>query len=170
MRRLTVASFKTALMNSTRNTVMIFMIIIGAGVFGLFLTLSGLTQGLMATVQMMEINRWWILIMVVVLWIFLGFFLEQFAIQVLTVPVAVPLLMQLGFDPVWIGVLLVKAGEIGVVTPPMGLNVFVVSTVAKVPVGTVFRGIWPFILAELVTLGLIIAFPSLSLWLSTYAP
>lgn len=170
MRRLTMDGFKQALMNSTRNSVMIFTIIIGAGIFGLFLTLTGLTQGLVTMVQVAEINRWAILIMVVLLWVVLGFFLEQFAIQVLTVPVAVPLLMQLGFDPVWIGVLLVKAGEIGVVTPPMGLNVFVVSSVSKVPVGTIFRGIWPFVLAEVVTLSLIIAFPSLSLWLAQYAP
>ncbi|MFV0244354.1 MAG: TRAP transporter large permease [Qingshengfaniella sp.] len=170
LRRMTRASFRTALMNSTRNAVMIFMIIIGAGVFGVFLTLTGVTQNLLSYVHQSNIDPWVILLMVVGLWIVLGFFLEQFAIQVLTVPIAVPLLMQMGFDPIWLGVLLVKAGEIGVVTPPMGLNVFVVSSVTRTPVSTVFRGIWPFVLAEIVVLGLIIAFPAMSLWLAQFAP
>jgi TRAP-type C4-dicarboxylate transport system permease large subunit len=77
--------------------------------------------------------------------------------------------MQLGFDPIWLGVLLVKAGEIGIVTPPMGLNVFVVSSVTRVPVNTVFRGIWAFVAAEFVLLGVLIAWPGLSLWLANYA-
>ena len=166
MRRIGWTEFYGAMVNSTRNSVMIFTIIIGAGLFGLFLTVSGMTQSLLIFVQDAGLNRWIVLLMVVTIWLFLGFFLEQFAIQVLTVPVVVPLLVQLGFDPIWIGVLIVKAGEIGVVTPPMGLNVFVVSSVTKVEVNTVFRGIWPFVAAELAILGLLIAFPALSLWLA----
>ncbi|MCI5074143.1 TRAP transporter large permease [Oricola sp.] len=165
MRRIGWKEFYGAMAASARNSIMIFTIIIGAGIFGLFLTVSGMTQSLLVMVTEAGLNRWTILLIVVAIWLFLGFFLEQFAIQVLTVPVVVPLLMQLGFDPIWIGVLLVKAGEIGVVTPPMGLNVFVVSSVTKVDVNTVFRGIWPFVLAELVILGLLIAVPQLSLWL-----
>ncbi len=169
MRRLNRRNLTTALMNSTRNTVMIFAIVIGAGVFGVFLTLTGMTQGLLAWVLQAGLNRWVVLLAVVAIWLVLGFFLEQIAIQVLTVPVAVPLLMQLGFDPIWIGVLLVKSGEIGVVTPPMGLNVFVVAAVTREPIGTVFRGVWPFVLAELGVLALLIAFPVLSTWLAGYA-
>ena len=165
MRRIGWAGFYNALLQSTRNSVMIFTIIIGAGLFGLFLTVSGMTQGLLSAVEAAGVNRWIVLLLVVTLWLFLGFFLEQFAIQVLTVPVVVPLLTSLGFDPIWIGVLLVKAGEIGVVTPPMGLNVFVVSSVTGVKVNTVFRGIWPFVGAELAILGLLIAVPGLSLWM-----
>lgn len=168
MRRIGWREFRQAMANSARNSMMIFMIIIGAGVFGTALTLSGLTQALLAFVIDAGLSRWTILLSVVFIWLILGFFLEQFAIQVLTVPIAVPLLMQLGFDPIWLGVLLVKAGEIGVVTPPMGLNVFVVSSVTKVPVNRVFRGIWPYVLAELALLGLLIAFPGLSLWLANY--
>ena len=165
MRRIGWTEFYGAMAASARNSIMIFTIIIGAGIFGLFLTVSGMTQSLLVMVTEAGLNRWSILLIVVAIWLFLGFFLEQFAIQVLTVPVVVPLLMHLGFDPIWIGVLLVKSGEIGVVTPPMGLNVFVVSSVTKVDVNTVFRGIWPFVLAELVILGLLIAMPQLSLWL-----
>ena len=169
MRRLSWKTFYHALVSSTFNSVMIFTIVIGAGLFGLFLTLSGLTQGLLTFVQTAGINPWLVLLIVVTIWLGLGFFLDQIAIQVLTVPVAVPLLVKLGFDPVWIGVLLVKSGEIGVVTPPMGLNVFVVSAVTGTPVQTVFRGIWPFVVAELVVLAIIIAFPALSLGLASFA-
>jgi TRAP-type C4-dicarboxylate transport system permease large subunit len=169
LRRLGWSDFRTAVTNAARTSMMIFMIIIGAGVFGTALTLSGVTLALLAYVLDAGLNRWVILLTVVLIWLFLGFFLEQFAIQVLTVPVAVPLLMQLGFDPIWLGVLLVKAGEIGIVTPPMGLNVFVVSSVTRVPVNTVFRGVWPFVAAELVLLGVLIAWPGLSLWLANYA-
>jgi tripartite ATP-independent transporter DctM subunit len=169
LRRMGWSEFRTAVTNAARNSMMIFMIIIGAGVFGTALTLSGVTQALLDYVLDAGLNRWVILLTVVLIWLFLGFFLEQFAIQVLTVPVAVPLLMQLGFDPIWLGVLLVKAGEIGIVTPPMGLNVFVVSSVTRVPVNTVFRGVWPFVAAELVLLGVLIAWPGLSLWLANYA-
>lgn len=169
MRRIGWREFRLAMTNAARNSMMIFMIIIGAGVFGTALTLSGATQALLAYVLEAGFNRWTILLLVVGIWLVLGFFLEQFAIQVLTVPIAVPLLMQLGFDPIWLGVLLVKAGEIGIVTPPMGLNVFVVSSVTKVPVNRVFRGVWPFVLAEFTLLGVLIAFPGLSLWLANYA-
>lgn len=165
MRRVGWPEFYRAMTASARNSIMIFMIIIGAGIFGLFLTVSGITQSLLMFVQDAGYNRWTILLIVVGIWLFLGFFLEQFAIQVLTVPIVVPLLTNLGFDPIWIGVLLVKSGEIGVVTPPMGLNVFVVSSVTKVDVNTVFRGIWPFVGAELLILALLIAVPQLSLWL-----
>lgn len=166
MRRVGWREFYTAMSAAARNSIMIFAIIIGAGVFGLFLTVSGLTQTILDGVQQSGLNRWVVVLIIVGIWLFLGFFLEQFAIQVLTVPVTVPLLVKLGFDPIWIGVLLVKAGEIGVVTPPLGLNVFVVSSVTKVDASVVFRGIWPFVFAELIILGLIIAVPEIALWLT----
>lgn len=170
MKRMSAAAFKTAVVASTHNTVMIFTIIIGAGVFGIFMTLTGMTQSLLTFVEAAGLSRWTVLLSVVAIWIVLGFFLDQIAIQVLTVPIAVPLLVKLGFDPIWIGVLVVKTGEIGVVTPPMGLNVFVVSTVTKTPVGTVFRGVWPYVFSEIIVLAILIAFPILSLAMTRYAP
>jgi TRAP-type C4-dicarboxylate transport system permease large subunit len=95
----------------------------------------------------------------------LGFFLDQLAILVLTLPLVFPLLSGLGFDPVWLGVLYVKTAEIGFITPPMGLNGFVVAGATGVPARVVFRGIWPFIAAEAVILSLLVAFPSITLWL-----
>ena len=92
----------------------------------------------------------------------LGFFLDQLAILLLTLPLTYPLLTGLGFDPIRLGVLLVKTAEIGLISPPMGLNVFVVSGVTRIPVTEVFRGVWPFVLVEFGLLAVLIAGPALS--------
>ena len=103
--------------------------------------------------------------LVVLIYLVLGMIMDQFAIIVLTAPVAYQLLTGLGYDGVWFGVIVVKAAEIGLVTPPMGLNVFIASSASGVDTRTAFRGTLPFVVTELVILALLIAFPALSLWL-----
>ena len=93
----------------------------------------------------------------------LGFFLDQLAILILTLPLVFPIMMSLDYHPVWLGIVFVKTAEIGLVSPPLGLNVFIVGSVTDVPVGTVFRGIMPFLVADFTVLALIILFPDLAL-------
>ncbi|MEO3387920.1 TRAP transporter large permease [Mesorhizobium sp. CAU 1741] len=165
MGRMGWREFLQALASATRNSAMILAIIACSAVFGIFLTLTGVTQDLLMTIQAADIPPFMVLMCVLLLLLVLGFFLDQLAILVLTLPLTFPLLSGLGFEPVWLGILFVKAAEIGLITPPMGINVFVVASTTKVPVGKVFRGVWPFVLVELLILAILVAFPAISLWL-----
>ncbi len=158
-----------ALANATRNSAMILSIIACAAVFGAFITLTGVTQDLLRAIQSAGINRFLVLGAVLLLLLVLGFFLDQIAILVLTMPLVFPLLSGLGFDAVWLGIIFVKTAEIGLITPPMGLNVFIVSSTTKVPAQEVFKGIWPFVATELLILGILVAVPGFSLWLPSFA-
>jgi C4-dicarboxylate transporter DctM subunit len=165
MRRMSWKDFFRALSTATRNSAMILAIIATSAVFGIFLTLTGVTQNLLLAIQAADISPYMVLFSVLLMLLVLGFFLDQLAILVLTLPLTFPLLSGLGFDAVWLGILFVKAAEIGLITPPMGINVYVVSSTTKVPVGKVFRGVWPFVFTELIVLALLIAVPAISLWL-----
>jgi tripartite ATP-independent transporter DctM subunit len=164
-RRMTWSDFKTALTNATRNSTMIFIIIIGAMVFSVFLTLTGSTQDLIAAIHTSGMSRWWIFLAFILMYLILGFFLDQLAILILTLPLVFPIMMSLEFNPVWLGIVFVKTAEIGLVSPPLGLNVFIVGSVTNVPVGTVFRGIMPFLIADFSVLALILIFPNLALYI-----
>ena len=144
---------------------MIFIIIIGAMVFSVFLTLTGSTQDLIAAIHTSGMSRWWIFLAFILMYLILGFFLDQLAILILTLPLVFPIMMSLEFNPVWLGIVFVKTAEIGLVSPPLGLNVFIVGSVTNVPVGTVFRGIMPFLIADFTVLALIILFPDLALYI-----
>ena len=135
-------------------------------VFSVFLTLTGSTQDLIAAIHTSGMSRWWIFLAFILMYLILGFFLDQLAILILTLPLVFPILMSLDFHPVWLGIVFVKTAEIGLVSPPLGLNVFIVGSVTKVPVGTVFRGIMPFLIADFIVLALIILFPSLALYIA----
>ena len=101
-------------------------------------------------------------------YIILGCVMDQAAILILTVPVVLPVIKTLGFDPVWFGVIVVVTAELGMVTPPVGLNVFVVSKTTGMPLGTVFRGIWPHVIAHILILILLTAVPGLVMWLPSH--
>ena len=164
-RRMSWSDFRTAMENATRNSAMIFMIVIGAMVFGVFMTLTGSTQDLIIAIQQSGMSKWWIFLAFLLMYVVLGFFLDQLAILILTLPLVFPIMMSLGFNPIWLGILFVKTAEVGLVSPPLGLNVYIVSAVTKVPVSTVFRGIMPFLIADFTVLGLIIFFPQLALYI-----
>lgn len=169
MRRMSFKAFVRAITRGTRNSAMILAIIAGAAVFGIFVTLSGVPQMLVEAVQASGVNRWVVFTMVVVLLLILGFFLDQLAVMVLTLPIIFPLLYKLGFEPIWFGVIFVKTVEIGLVTPPMGLNCFVVSSVTGVPAHKVFRGIWWLVLVDMIVLLLLVMFPQISLTIPKWA-
>jgi len=164
-RRLTFALFATAVASAARTSAMITMIILGAHVFGYALTLTQATQSFVATIGALPVNRYVIMALILLLKLALGCFLDQVAILLLTVPIMVPLVKELGFDPVWFGVVLVLTAEVGMVTPPVGMNAYVVVRYTGRPVEEVFAGIWPHFMAHILAIIFFTAFPSVVLWL-----
>lgn len=154
-----------ALARSARTSCMIVMIILGAHIFGYFFTLTQTTQHIVAWVGALQMEPWVVMALILVIYIVLGTFLDQIAILILTVPVVLPLVLALGYDPVWFGVIVIVTAEVGLVTPPVGLNVFVVSRYTKRPLDQVFRGVMPHVVAHLFVIALFLAFPKLILWL-----
>ncbi len=154
-----------ALRRAAHGTCMIAMIIMGAILFGYFLTLSHVTQDLLAWVGGLDVSRWIIIILILVGYVILGSFMDQMAILVLTVPVVIPLIRSLGFDPVWFGILKIVTAEVGMITPPIGLNCYIVARYSGCPAEEVFRGTWPHFIAHLIAIAILLAFPDLVLWL-----
>lgn len=154
-----------AISRAAQTTAMILLIILGAQIFGYFFTLTQLTQQLVQFVGALEVSRWVIIAVIIVVYLLLGCFMDQIAILLLTVPVVLPLIMTLGFDPIWFGVIVIVTAEVGMVTPPLGLNVFVVSRCTGRPIGEVFRGVMPHVIAHLLIIAILVAFPALTLWL-----
>jgi C4-dicarboxylate transporter, DctM subunit len=154
-----------ALTNATRTTAMITTILLGAHVFGYALALTQTTQAFVSAVASLDVNRYIVISLVILLKLILGFFLDQFAILILTVPIMVPLIIKLGFDPIWFGVVLVITAEIGMVTPPVGMNAFVIARYTGRPVEEVFAGVLPHVVAHLIAVVGFVAFPQLILWL-----
>ncbi|WP_300300449.1 TRAP transporter large permease [Ferrovibrio sp.] len=164
-RRLTWNSFCNALFSASRTTCMIVLIIICAQVFGYYFTLTGFTQELVSYVGNLDVSRWFIFLLIVLLYLVLGCFLDQVAILFLTVPVVLPVVTALGFDPIWFGIIIIITAEVGLVTPPVGLNVYVVSAYSKIPVKDIFIGVTPHVIAHMLVILLLAMFPALVMWL-----
>lgn len=154
-----------AFLRATYSSCMLTMIIMGAHLFAYFVTLTQIPQGLIAWTGGLAVPPLLIMVLLLVFYIFLGMFMDQLAILVLTVPIVVPLIVSLGFDPVWFGVILVVTGEVGLVTPPVGLNCFVVARYADRPLVEVFQGVMPHVVAHLLIIALFVIFPGIILWL-----
>ena len=149
-----------------QNTGMIFIIVIGAYVFGYFLAVTRIPFELAEYMSGLKLSPYIILAGVVLIYTILGMFLDGWAIMVLTIPIIHPMMVDLGFDPIWFGVMVVIMLEMALITPPVGVNVFVIKGVAKdVPMYTIFRGIWPFWVAMLVSLIILTIFPEIALFL-----
>ncbi|TKT69480.1 TRAP transporter large permease [Aquamicrobium sp. LC103] len=154
-----------AITRSAATTCMIFLILMGAKFFGYFFTLTQVTQNLIGFVDDQQLSPATVLVLVLVLYFILGCFMDQAAILILTVPVLLPLMISLGYDPVWFGVVVIVMAEIGLVTPPLGLNAFVVAKYTGRPLEEVFSGLWPHILAHLIVVAILCLFPETVLWL-----
>lgn len=154
-----------ALRRAAHTTAMILLIMLGAQIFGYFFTLTQITQEIVTFVGDLDVSRWWIIAVVLAGYLILGCFMDQIAILILTVPVVLPLVTSLGFDPVWFGVIVVVTAEVGMVTPPLGLNTFVVARCAGQPLGQVFSGAMPHVIAHLFVIAFLVVFPALVLWL-----
>ncbi|QDP21795.1 TRAP transporter large permease [Bradyrhizobium cosmicum] len=164
-RRVTPATLYRALLSACHGTCMIATILVGASIFGYFFTLTHVTQDLVAWVGSLPTSRWVIIALILFGYIVLGSFMDQIAILVLTVPIVLPLIKTLGFDPIWFGVIKIVTAEVGMITPPVGLNCFIVARYAKRPVAEVFHGTFPHFIAHLIAIAILVAFPSIILWL-----
>lgn len=163
-RRLTRKGFAISLLDTVKSSSMIFTILIGAMVFGYFLSVTRLPFELAEYVSQLEVNRYVILMGIVAVYVFLGCMMIPMAMLILTIPIVFPLITSLGFDPIWFGIITVRIFEIAQITPPVGMNVFIISGVAKdVPLGTIYQGVFPFLVADIINLTLLIMFPQISL-------
>ena len=165
MRSVTKKGIIEALMRTAQSTCMIFTIIIGAMVFSYYITTAQLTQRLITFVSEMNVSAWVIMAIIVLIYIILGAFLDQLAILFLTLPLTFPVAMALGFNPIWFGIIVTKAAEIGLITPPLGMNVFITANSAKVPANEVFKGATKLLVVEFIILIILFALPSISTWL-----
>ena len=164
-RTMDVKSFIGALTSTVKTTAMIFAIVIGAHIFGYYLTFTRTTVSVVTWIADLDVPRWTILAIFIVMYLLLGCVMDQLAILVLTVPLVFPVIMALDYSPVWFGIIMVKTVEIGLATPPMGMNVFIGSSVSGISLGEGFRGVGRFVAADLVVLLALAAFPDISLWL-----
>jgi C4-dicarboxylate transporter DctM subunit len=163
--KVTRPALMRALKHAAHASCMIIMIVVCAKVFGYFLTLTQATQAIVQWVGALDVSHWVILAFILFGYLVLGCLMDQIAILILTVPIVLPLIKALGFDPVWFGVIIVVTAEVGLITPPVGLNVFVVSRYAKRPLQEIFAGVWPHVFSHLMLLVLLVAFPAIILWL-----
>jgi len=165
MRRLTWTSALGALKDTIRTSSMIFLIMIGANIFGYYMTMSRIPQQVVAAVSEMNLNRWVIVIGVTVVYFVISMFMDEIPLLLLTLPLSFPLVTSVGFDPVWFGVLSILMVAMGLVFPPVGMIAFVVSATAKVDLFKVYRGTGVLIIAIFVTTALVMVFPQIVLWL-----
>jgi tripartite ATP-independent transporter DctM subunit len=161
-RKITWKNFFTSLDETGQTTAMVFVILIGAGLLGYFLAVTRLPFQLSTYVSELAVNRYIILSMVIAVYLVLGAIMSSLAMIVLTVPIIFPVIEALGFDPIWFGIIIVRVVEIGQITPPVGINVYVMKGVAKdVPLETIFKGVLPFVVADICHVLLLIAFPQI---------
>jgi len=155
-----------ALIETARTNAMIFLIIIGSALYATFLSVTGISGALKALVQGLGVAPLVVLVLILAIYIVLGCFMDSMGMLLLTIPVFFPLIVQLGIDPVLFGVLVVMVVEVGLMTPPLGMNIFVVRSVApQVPLQTMFVGALPFVLAFVFAIAAVILWPGLALWL-----
>jgi C4-dicarboxylate transporter, DctM subunit len=168
-RKLSRADFWRCLVESLRTTAAVFTILIGALIFGYFLTITQVPQKLTVFLTGLGIGPYGVLVLVMLMYLVLGCIMDAMAMIILTVPIVFPVIQTLGFDPIWFGVIIVMTVELGLIHPPVGMNVFVIKSVIKdVKLSTVFYGVMPFVLTDIVRLAVLIAFPILATWLPSH--
>ncbi|MEO7243403.1 MAG: TRAP transporter large permease [Variovorax sp.] len=163
--RLSRHVMRAGISETAQTTGMIFMILIGAGIFNAFIESTGMTDALIHGVQQLQWSRWWIMAVLMLTYVVLGALMDELSMILLTIGPVFQLITALHFDPIWFGVMLVTVCEIGMILPPVGINLFVIQGIAKVPLGTVVRGIAPFAVVDGVRLLLLSLFPWLATWL-----
>ena len=163
-RALSLGQFVKAINDTVRTSAMLYMIVVGANVLNPFLALTDVPQSLGQGLDALGLGPYGTLAVILLSYVVLGMFLDGLAMLVITVPIYYPVIVAAGFDPIWFGVIAVIVIEMGMITPPVGLNVFVVRGVSGgVPLQTIFRGILPFLAAMVATLALIVLFPQIAL-------
>nr|WP_233248959.1 TRAP transporter permease [Limnohabitans sp. JirII-29] len=160
------AGIREALLSATRTSAAVFTVLIGALLFGYFLTITQTPQKLTEFLTGLGIGRYGVLALIMVMYLVLGCLMDAMAMIILTVPIIYPVILQLGFDPIWFGIIIVMTVELGLIHPPVGMNVFVIKSVVKdVSFMTIFKGVIPFVVTDILRLIILIAFPIIALWL-----
>ncbi len=166
LRVISFQQFADVCLETVRTTAMLYLIVIGASVLGIFMAYSNVTDSLAEGLVTLGLGAMGTLIVLLIAYILLGTFMDALSMLVITVPITYPIIMSLGFDPIWFGVILVIVIETGMITPPVGINVFVVKGIAPdIPLTTIFRGVLPFWIAMILCLALIVAFPQIALFI-----
>jgi len=165
-KKLSWHTFVESLSDTGKTTAMIFLLLLGAMIFGYFLSVSRISAELADFMSSLPVSKYLIMAIIMVFYIILGCMMDSLAMILITVPVFYPLILALGFDPIWFGVIIVRVTEVGLITPPVGLNLYVLKGSAKdLSMGEVVRGIIPFLIADIFHVALLIAFPQISLFL-----
>jgi C4-dicarboxylate transporter, DctM subunit len=164
--RLSREDIRRSLLEATRTTAAVFTVLIGAILFGYFLTITQTPQKVTEFLTGLGLGRYGVLALIMVMYLVLGCLMDALAMIILTVPIIFPVIKELGFDPIWFGVIIVMTVELGLIHPPVGMNIFVIKSVVEdAKISTIFYGVLPFIITDILRLILLIALPVLALWL-----
>jgi len=165
-RALTWQILRQVLVESARTTAMLFTLLIAATIFANFVNYTTMPTDLKDWIVHLNLSPIMIVGAMMLIYVLLGTVMEELTMVLLTIPLFFPIVVQLGFDPVWFGVLIVMVIQIGLISPPVGMNLFVINTLLpQVGLGAIFRGVWPLVLVLVITLMILLMVPSLSLWL-----
>jgi tripartite ATP-independent transporter DctM subunit len=164
--KLSRKGFWSSCVDTVRTTAAVFTILIGALIFGYFLTITQTPQKITEFLTGLGLGPYGVLILIMLMYLVLGCIMDAMAMIILTIPIVFPVIKALGFDPIWFGVIIVMTVELGLIHPPVGMNVFVIKSVIKdVKLSTVFYGVMPFVVTDILRLALLIAFPVLATFL-----
>ncbi|MCZ4291559.1 TRAP transporter large permease [Hoeflea alexandrii] len=165
-RRVGIKSMLAVLNKTVSTTAVLFALLIGASIFAEFINRTGAHVALLDFINQGGMPGWLVLLVIIITYLVLGCVLESISMMLLTIPLFFPIITGLGYDPVWFGILVVILVEVGLITPPLGINLFVVRSIAPdIPVSAILRGIVPFVVADVVRVTIIVVFPGLVLWL-----
>jgi C4-dicarboxylate transporter, DctM subunit len=168
-RRLDRTEIRRSLLQATRTAAAVFTVLIGALLFGYFLTVTQTPQKVTAFLTAFGLGRYGVLSLIMLMYLVLGCLMDSLAMVILTVPIIFPVIIHLGFDPIWFGIIIVMTVELGLIHPPVGMIVFVIKSVVQdVDFTTIFKGVLPFIITDLIRLVILIAFPIIALWLPSH--
>ncbi len=154
-----------ALGDAAQMTALVMAMLIGAYSFNAFLAITQIPTTISEFLATMPVSKWIILTLIIVFYVVCGMFFDIIAIIILTVPILYPAIAGLGFDLIWYSIIMVRMIEIGQITPPFGVNLFGLSAIIKIPLGTLYRGIWPFVVMDIVVVAILCVFPILATWL-----
>lgn len=165
-RRLNTRQIIDSLVESLRTSVAIFTVLIGAILFGYFLAMTQAPQKLTMFMIGLDLGAYGTLILILVMFFIAGALMDEMAMIILFVPIVFPVIVHLGFDPIWFGIILVTSCQLGMICPPVGINVFVINSIAKeVKLTRIYSGVMPFIAADIIRMALMVIFPAIIMWL-----
>ncbi|MFD0466581.1 TRAP transporter large permease subunit [Microvirga aerilata] len=165
-RRLTLTMLRESIEGTMKATAMIMLIVISAAFLNFIMSATGLTDAITSSITGLGVSPGWMLLVIIIFYLVLGCFMETLSMMITTIPIVAPIMIALGYDPIWLGIVIIVLVEAALITPPVGLNLFVVQSIRKSgSMGAVITGSLPFVLAMFILLALLAFFPGLALWL-----